>query len=228
VRSVIVSGAFGWLMLCALVLAAPSVEGTARRGEGAFLAITDAVLPEALAVPLYLGIAVAQYLCGLATVTSASRMAFAFARDGGLPFARALALVSPVYRTPPVAIWAVALLAVAFTVYTPVYATIAVVCTLFLYISYVLPTALGLFAYGRSWTRMGPWDLGRAYRPLALLAVLGCGLLFVIGVQPPHDKALWTVGGAVVLLVLAWYGHERRRFPGPPRRGVARAAGDER
>jgi amino acid transporter len=228
VRSVAVSGVFGWVMLCAVVLAAPNVEATARRGEGAFLAITDAVLPEALAVTLYLGIAVAQYLCGLATVTSASRMAFAFARDGGLPFSRAFALVSPVYRTPPVAVWAVALLAVAFTVYTPVYSTISVVCTLFLYLSYVLPTALGLWAYGRSWTRMGPWNLGPWYRPLALLVVLGCGLLFAIGVYPPNEKALWIVGGAVLLLVLSWYGYERRRFPGPPRQGVASAAGEER
>src|SRR5262249_61918029 len=101
--------------------------------------------------------------------------AFAFARDGGLPFSRALSRVSPVYRTPSVAVWAVALLAVAFTVYTPVYSTITAVCTLFLYLSYVLPIGLGLIAYGRSWTRMGPWDLGRWYRPLAVLTVLGCG-----------------------------------------------------
>jgi amino acid transporter len=222
VRSVAVSGVFGWVMLCAVVLAAPDVAEAAREGEGAFLAITDGVLPAGLALPLYLGIAVAQYLCGLATVTSASRMAFAFARDGGLPFSRALSLVSPVYRTPPVAVWAVALLAVAFTAYTPVYSTITVVCTLFLYLSYVLPIGLGLLAYGRTWTRMGPWDLGGWYRPLAVLTVLGCALLFVIGVQPPNDKALWMVGGAVVLLMLTWYGYERRRFPGPPRQGVAK------
>jgi amino acid transporter len=228
VRSVVVSGVFGWVMLCAVVLAAPDPAGAAARGEGAFLAITDGVLPEALAAPFYLGIGVAQYLCGLATVTSASRMAFAFARDGGLPLSRALSAVSQVYRTPPVSVWAVALLAVAFTVYTPVYATITVVCTVFLYLSYLVPTALGMLAHGRSWTRMGPWDLGRWYKPLALLSVLGSGLLFVIGVQPPNEKALWTVAGAVLLLTLTWYGHERRRFPGPPRLDVAGELGTAR
>ena len=35
---------------------------------------------------MYLVIFIAQLLCGLATVTSASRMIFAFSRDGGLPF----------------------------------------------------------------------------------------------------------------------------------------------
>ena len=57
---------------------------------------------------------------------------------------------------------------------------------------------------------MGPWHLGRWYRPLAVVCVLGCGLLFVIGVQPPNDKALGIVGGAVVLLAVAWFGFERR------------------
>ena len=63
---------------------------------------------------------------------------------------------------------------------------------------------------------MGPWGLGRWYRPVALVAVLFCGLLIVIGVQPPNDKALWIVAGAVVVLGAGWFGWERRRFAGPP------------
>src|SRR5262249_13249211 len=160
------------------------------------------------AVVLYVGIGAAMYLCGLATVTSASRMAFAFARDGGLPFSRHLRWVSPVYRTPVLAVWTVALLSVVFTVYTPLYDTIAATCTIFLYISYVLPTALGLWAHGRTWTRMGPWHLGALYRPLAVACVLGCGLLFVIGVQPPNRIALWTVLGMTALILAVWFGRE--------------------
>ena len=67
------------------------------------------------------------------------------------------------FRTPAVAIWAVSFAAVLFTLYTPVYATITAVCVIFLYISYVLPTAIGFFAYGRWWTRFGPWQLGRGF-----------------------------------------------------------------
>ena len=84
--------------------------------------------PARLAICLTVGIVVAQYLCGLATVTSASRMAFAFARDGGLPCSAAVRRVSPAHRTPAVAIWTVAIAAVLFTVYTPVYSTITAVC----------------------------------------------------------------------------------------------------
>jgi amino acid transporter len=216
VRSVVVSGLFGWVMLCAMILAAPNLEAAAMQGGDAFVRILRASLPELLTWPLLVGIVVAQLLCGLATVTSASRMLFAFARDGGVPFSSTLRQVNPTFRTPVLAIWTVAFASVAFTVWTPVYSTITAACVLFLYISYVLPTALGLLAWGRSWTTMGPWHLGIWYRPLALVAVLGCVGLFFIGVQPPNEKALVTIGGFVVVLAVLWFAVERRRFRGPP------------
>jgi amino acid transporter len=174
------------------------------------------VAPIWLANLLMAGATIAQYLCGLATVTSASRMAFAFARDGGLPASRYIRWVSPTFRTPPVAIWAVSIAALLFTVWTPVYSTITVVCVIFLYVSYVVPTAIGVLAYGRWWQRFGPWQLGRWFRPLGVLSVIGCIGLIVIGMQPPNDKAVYVVGGMVIFLVAFWYGRARRTFAGPP------------
>ena len=63
---------------------------------------------------------------------------------------------------------------------------------------------------------MGPWHIGRWYRPLAALSVLFCGFLIVIGMQPPNEQAVYIVGGAVALLGLAWFGFVRTRFQGPP------------
>jgi amino acid transporter len=100
------------------------------------------------------------------------------------------------------------------TVYTPVYEILAAVTAIFLYISYIVPIALGLVAYGRSWTAMGPWHLGRWYRPLAVVSVLGCVALLVIGMQPPNEKAAWIVGGALLLLALVWFGGAKDRFGG--------------
>ena len=107
--------------------------------------------------------------------------------------------------------------AILFTVYTPVYSTITAVCVIFLYISYVLPTVAGLIAHGRTWTRMGPWHIGRWYRPLAVIAAVGCLFLIVIGMQPPNQQAFWIVGAVVLLLALTWFTFERRRFQGPPK-----------
>jgi amino acid transporter len=216
VGAVLISGVAGWILLGALVLAAPNLSKAAAQGEGAFLAIINGVLPWSLGMVLVAAIVVAQYLCGLATVTSASRMAFAFARDGGLPFSTAVRWVCPRRRSPPVAIWGVAVASVLFTVHTPVYTTITAVCTIFLYVSYILPTALGTWAYGRTWTVMGPWDLGRWYRPLALVSIAGCAGLVVVGMQPPNQRSAWIVGGAVLLLAGVWFGAARHRFTGPP------------
>jgi amino acid transporter len=163
------------------------------------------------------GIVLAQFFCGLATVTSASRMAYAFARDGGLPFSERMRQVSPRFRTPAVAIWSVALLSIAFVAHTETYSTITAACTMFIYVSYVIPTTLGLFAYGRRWTQMGPWSLGGAvYRTLAVLSILGCGLILLIGVQPPNDQNKWTLVAALALTGFVWVVYEREHFRGPP------------
>ncbi len=216
IHSVLVSGVAGWILLSAIVMAAPNLADAASTGEGAFLSIMTSVLPKPLFVALGCGIAVAQYLCGLATVTAASRMAFAFARDGGLPFSQVVRQVCPRRRSPKVAIWGVALAAVVFTLHTPVYSTITAVCTILLYISYVLPTALGAWAYGRSWSTMGPWNLGRWYLPLAVMSVIGCVGLIAIGMQPPNERSFWIVGAIALVLAVGWFGIARHRFPGPP------------
>jgi amino acid transporter len=228
VRSVVVSGLFGWIMLSAMVMAIPDMKEAAAQGGNAFYWMIGKVLPSGLSIVLMIGIGIAQYLCGLATVTSASRMAYAFARDGGLPFSIALRRVNPLFQTPAVAIWVVALLAVGFTIYNPVYSTITTVAVIFLYLSYGIPTFLGLCAYGRSWTKMGPWTVGKWYRPLAVVCVAGCVFLFLIGVQPPNQAALWISLAAFLFTAVYWFTIERHRFRGPPVQGLALLKSDEK
>jgi amino acid transporter len=216
IRSVAISGIFGWIMLGAVVLAIPDMDRAAKEGNNVFYFIMDNVLPKPLGVVLYLSIGLTQYLCGLAGVTSASRMMYAFARDGGLPASLWLRQVSPTLRTPFASVWASALLALSFMLWVP-YSTIAACCAVFIYISYVLPILAGFLAYGRRWTKMGPWQMGGWYRPLALVSVAGCGGLIVIGVQPPNQVAVKILAGAGVFMFLAWIGCERKRFRGPPR-----------
>ena len=218
-RSVLVSALAGWVMLMGVVLAIPDLREIAGRGDRAFPSALEAVLPRGLAATLEVGIALAMYGCGLGAVTSASRMAFAFARDGGLPGSRLFKRVGTRTRTPAASIWLVATVAWLFTLWARFYSTITAVCIIFLFVSYVLPTALGALAYGRSWTRMGPFHLGRWFRPLAAVGVLGCSGLIAIGVQPPNDSSTSIVGGTVAVMVLAWFGSERRRFAGPPHLG---------
>lgn len=216
VRSVLVSGVFGWFMIVAILVAMPEVATGASKGAEVVPWVLRSSLPAWLAQLLLAGTVLTQYLCGLAALTSASRMTFAFARDGGLPFSEWLRTVNRRTRSPSVAVWTAALASVGLVICLR-YETIAALGTVFLYLSYVLPVAAGCLAYGRTWHHMGPWELGRWFRPLAVLSVLGCGFLLVIGVQPPNQQALWIVGGTTVAMVGVWFGFERRRFRGPPK-----------
>jgi amino acid transporter len=215
IRSVAVSSIMGWVMLAAIVLAIPDMSKAAAQGNNVFYWIMNTVLPKPLATLLYFNIGVTQYLCALAGLTSASRMMYAFARDGGLPGSTWLRQVSVRLRSPAPAIWTAASLAVLFMWFVS-YSAIAACCAVLLYISYALPIAAGFLAYGRSWTKMGPWHLGKWYRPLAAVSVIGCVGLLIIGVQPPNAIALKIIGGAAILMALAWFGFERKRFRGPP------------
>jgi amino acid transporter len=215
VRSVLVSALFGWFLLIALVLAIPDPDTAAAQGGNLFFHILEQRLPGWLRWPLLGGIVLTQYLCGLAIVTSGSRMVFAFARDGGLPWSGWLRRVSAQYRTPAAAIWITGFLGVLATGAIP-YLALTAVCVVFLYVSYVMPTWSGLRAHGRTWTQMGPWHLGSWYRPLAVVSLLWGGALFVIGVQPPNQLALLLVPGLALVLAAYWWIHKRHHFAGPP------------
>ena len=165
VGSVLWSSGFGWLFLIGFVLAIPNMDEAAKQGWNVFFWTSDAVLPTVVKYILYLIILASQYLCGLATVTSASRMIFAFSRDGGLPASEILRKVSPTFRTPVAAIWVAAILAFLFTLYTPAYTTIVSVTVIFLFLSFAVPIFFALRAYGNTWSKMGPWSLGGAFKP---------------------------------------------------------------
>ncbi|HUC86202.1 MAG TPA: hypothetical protein VL970_13480, partial [Candidatus Acidoferrales bacterium] len=135
--------------------------------------------------------------------------------DGGLPGSTWLRRVSVTLHSPAPAIWCATLLALSFMFWVP-YSAIAACCAVFIYISYVLPILAGFLAHGKTWTAFGPWHLGKWYRPLALVSVAGCGGLIVIGIQPPNEIAIKILGGALLLMLVAWFGFERKRFKGPP------------
>jgi len=221
-RSVYLSGLFGWVMVCSFVLAMPDLSEAVRHGENVFAWLMARVLPGKVGTLLWIGIVVANYLCGLACITSTSRMTFAFARDGGLPFSGELRKISQKWRTPVIAIWTVACLLIVSMLYTPAYSTLTTAGVIFLYISYVMPAAAGNFACGRTWTKMGPFRMPDVmFQTLSAVSVLGVLGLIWIGVQPPNGKALGVTLTATILLIAGWWLGVRRVFSGPPVMSVA-------
>jgi amino acid transporter len=215
INAVLWSVVFGYIMTCSFVLAMTDPAAAAKDGPNAFFKLLGGLpVPGALKNGLGVLIVLANYLCALAGVTSTSRMVFAFARDGGLP--KVFRFVSPTYRTPISAIWLTVVLSIAATLYSPAFAALAAGCAVFLYISYAMPVAAGLFAEGRSWTTFGPFRLGRLSKPFAVLSILGVVVLIFLGIQPPNDILDNYALGLLVLLIVGWFLVERRRFAGPP------------
>ena len=216
IHAVLWASLFAWILSCAFVIAIPDMNQAARQGWNVFFWVMDQTVPVPLKVGLYAVIFAAQLLAGLATITSVSRMIFAFARDDGLPASALFKKVSPRFRTPVAAIWVGVVLAVAFTVYADAYATVVSITSIALYLSYAMPIAAGLMAYGRTWTRMGPWDMGPSFRLVAALSLVIALGVFYVGVQPPNGKALTVMLALFALTGLIWLLAERRRFKGPP------------
>nr|WP_315480140.1 amino acid permease [uncultured Rhodoferax sp.] len=216
ISSVLWSALFGFGMICTFVLVMPSVPDAVKQGMGFFSVLLDS-LPPALKAVLGIGIFACNYLCALACLMSTSRMMYAFARDGGLPMSNVLKSVDPVNKTPGPAIWVSCVAAVLATLYADAFVVLSTACAVFLYISYVMPTAAGIFAEGKTWTRKGPFNLGGLSKPIGILAVLGGLVLIFVGIQPPNQKVLYLIIALVAFLAVFWWGFgERNRFKGPP------------
>jgi len=219
VSSVGVSAVAGYALVAALVLAVRDLGATAGAPDAALVVLGGAL--GARAGRFALGLAVlAMWFAGLSSVTSASRMLFAFARDGGLPGAALLRRVDDRTRTPVNATAAVVLAAMALVgtvarASATVFLAVAALATVALYASYALPIALGAAARVRGrWTRPGPWSLGRLGVPLACAAVAWTAGVFVVcALANPLSVGLFA--GLLVALAALWALVVRRRFMGP-------------
>lgn len=227
VNAVFWSALVGWLMVCSITLAIPDMDAAAAQGFGMFFGTMDAILPNGLKVALYVAILIAQLLCGLATVTSASRMLFAFSRDDGVPLvSKALSSVSPKFRTPVTAIWTATVLCILYTLLamtikvgeTSIYVIVVNSTLVFLFLSFTIPLVAGLFAYGTpKWSKPGPWAMSAGlYKLVTLLSVVGMGVILFIAVAPPNERVLYVVAGFIAVALVLWVLVENRRFEGPP------------
>ena len=190
-----------------------------RDAEAALMAtLPDGALMQRAAMGLAI---LAMWFCGLSSVTSASRMLFAFARDEGLPMHARLRRVSPTLKTPYVAILAVSvasllLVAVTAPLSDSAFLAVASLATTGLYTSYAAPILLGALARGRGrWTRLGPWNLGPFGRWVAWGAVIWSGVVLVVCCLPPNGIAGAMLGGVIGTLAVFYFTVVRGRFRGP-------------
>jgi amino acid transporter len=210
--SVISSAVVGWILLLGVTLAIRDLPAAAA-APNAFSFIVEHALSARLARAV-LGIVLgAMWFCGLASITSNSRMLFALARDGGVPAAPTVARVGR-HQTPYVAIWLCVVVAFLLAVWGRAYSVIVSISVIGLYGSYALPIVASEVRWRGGWRPHGPFRL-RASRAVARVALTWIAIITVLFVLPPNERTGWTFAGLMFLLVALDLGWAKRRFKGP-------------
>ena len=233
VMSVVMSVIFGFVLLVAVTFAVPDTKGTIAAGGFAVTYIWQTSMSTKWAEFLLLIACVAQFFCGLASVTAASRMMFAFSRDGAVPGGRQLFRKVNRMRVPVNAVIAIAVLSWALMLPTLANGAIGYlvgtsIAVIGLYIAYGVPVYLRWRA-GDSF-QPGAWTLGKHYRwinPIAVAWIVLIVILFLMPTVPTgipwHSGFNWnvvnyapiTVGGVLVAVGIWWMLSARKWFKGP-------------
>ena len=246
-RSVFYSAVFGWAVLLALTFAATHVSAISAAG-GTSQSILETALSSAAAKAVLVISTVGQLFCGMACVTSSSRMTFAFSRDGAVPGHNLWRRLGK-NKTPT---WAVVFVCVVALIITlPAYkgnhaglpvAFLAVtsISVIGLYIAYTIPVFLR-WRMGDKF-EAGPWTLGAKYKWINVIAIVWVALCVIIFCLPFTPAAVpfsstfsWSavnyaplVTIAVMLAVTLWYAlSARHSFTGPVRTIDEPAGGGE-
>ena len=232
VMSVVISVLLGFILLVAVTFAVPDVQGTVDAGANAVTYIWSTALGQVWAELLLFIAVVAQFFCGTASLTAASRMLFAFSRDRAVPGWRLWRAVAA-NRVPVNAVAAIAVLAWALMLPTLINGAIGYlvgtsIAVIGLYIAFALPIFLRIRVGERF--ESGAWNLGRHYRWIAPLAVAWIAVICVLFLLPVSPQGIpgapdfdWNVVnyapltvGAAVLLFGGWYLLSARHwFVGP-------------
>lgn len=170
-------------------------------------------------------IAVAIFFCGMSSVTSNSRMTYAFSRDGAMPFSEFWHKVNK-HEVPLNAVWLSAGISfcMALTSLGSIVAFQAMVsiATIGLYIAYALPILFRITLARKTFVK-GPFHLGifsLIIGWLAVLWVITITVLFSLPVAYPitKDTLNYTpvaVGGLFILTYGSWLLRARYWFKGP-------------
>jgi amino acid transporter len=235
--SVVISVIFGFFLLVAVTFAIPSTEGAVENLGFLVPFIWAESMSQNWAEILLFICVVAQFFCVTASITSASRMLFAFSRDGAVPGHRLWRQVGR-NRVPHLSVVAIVIASAAIMIpaywnYLVGYLVGTGIAVIGLYIAFILPVILR-FRLGDRFEH-GAWSLGRHYKWIDLIAILWVAFITIIFLLPPYkssvpweDSFTWEalnyapilVGGAL-LLFGGWYLLSARKwFKGPVRMGT--------
>ncbi|WP_344767983.1 amino acid permease [Aeromicrobium panaciterrae] len=241
-RSIFYSAVGGWILLLAFLFAVQDKDGVTAAGGGVD-AIFSQALPQGWHVTVLAISTAGQFFCTVACLTSASRMTFAFSRDGAIPGSGLWSKVTSA-KVPANAVIFVAVIGALITLpalvevnlgtadaplIVPVafYAVVSV-AVIGLYLAFLIPIWLR-WKMGDAF-KPGSWTNGKKYKWMNLIAVIEIAIIcvyfilpFTPAARPWDDNFSWKfvnyapilTGGALILLTLWWHLSAKKWFTGP-------------
>jgi urea carboxylase system permease len=204
-RCMLLSAVGGGLLILATLMAAPDIKAPELSTQGIAWVVTaqlgDVIGKIALAI-----VAISIFSAALAISASATRVMFSMARDGQLPFAKALSKVSARTHTPILPGIVVGLLSIGVLLInlgqTSVFATVTSVSVVIVYLAYLFVTIPLLWHRIRRNPAHTPdpayFTLGRWGLPVNIVAVV-FGLFLLINVGWPRAAVYDPAGQSWVL-----------------------------
>lgn len=237
-QSIFYSAIGGWIILLSFLFAVQDPEAVTEGGGGVAVIFSQA-LSTGWAGTILLISAAGQFFCTTSCMTSASRMTFAFSRDGAMPGSKLWSKLTAA-RVPANAVMMVGVIAALITLPALVevdingapvpvafYAVVSV-AVIGLYLAFLIPI----------WQRWkmgdafvpGSWNNGKHYKWMNLVAVIEIAIISIYFIIPFTPAAIpwnedfsWkfvnyapilTVGSLIVLWIW-WQVSARHWFTGP-------------
>jgi urea carboxylase system permease len=206
--ALLAGGLLGGLLVLGGLLAAPSLTDGHLAVDGLSYVLTSS-LGDGMGRLLLADVAVAICVATLAVQTSAARMLFSMARDGGLPWAKRLSKVSPRTGMPNAPAMVVGLLAAAMLLLNfaspEAFLAIGTTCIVMVYLAYAMVTGPMLIRRLRGeWAPAADGERDELGRPLFSLGrwglpvnalALAYGLFMTVNLAWPRAKVYDPEGG---------------------------------
>ena len=245
-QSIFYSAVGGWILLLALLFAVKDQQGVTD-GVNNGLYGSDVILGQALGTSWHTIViaisAFGQLFCTTACLTSASRMTFAFSRDGAIPGSSLWSKVTAT-RVPANAVMFVAVIAGLITLPalievnfgtkeapiilpTAFYAVVSV-AVIGLYLAFAIPIYLR-WKHGDKF-EVGAWNNGAKYKWMNLVAVAEIVIIsiyFILPLYPSgwigNENFSWKfvnyapilTFGTILAVTIWWFASARHWFTGP-------------
>ncbi|KAL6720834.1 GABA/polyamine transporter [Lecanora helva] len=224
-----VGGLFGWFLQ--LVVAYTVIDIDAALGSDLgqpWASYLLQVLPQKTALAALSLTIIAAFSMGQGCMVAASRVTFAYARDGCFPFSWWISRVNKHTKTPVNAVWFNTILGILMTLLifggSLAAGALFSIAAVAAFVAFTIPISIRVFFVGDRF-RAGPWNLGKYSMYVGSAACAFVLLMVPILMLPSYtgsdlDAAgmNWTClvyGGPMLFVIIWWIVDARKWFKGP-------------